>query len=244
MNSTPNDPSWLDFTSTLDPMAKAAARAARARTRKLRRRLAWGCGILVVLAIVAGALALAGVTFSGLVSHPTDNGPYSDSLTTTATGWAQDEGCGEQNGAYHVAPLNTHTGVTCFAPAGRYSNLDEQVTAQQVAGAGDGYYGLAFRVVDLSEEYIFAVSNDGNAFVGKVAQNNDTRISPIWTYHAFSGYPQTLRVVAHGSTITCYIDGTQVGTLTDNSYTVGTVGLFVGSGGLDVAFTNFSVKNA
>lgn len=227
----------------VDPAVKAAARAARARKRKLRRRLAWGCGILAVLAVVAGVLALAGFTAGGLFSHPTDNGPYSDSLSTTATGWAQTEGCGEQNSAYHVAPLNTHTGVSCFAPTGRYGDLDEQVTALRVAGPTNGYYGLVFRAADASDSYVFAVTDTGDAFVGKVAQGTLTRLSPLWSYHAFSGYAATLRVVAKGSTITCYVGSVQVGTLTDTSYSTGAVGLFAGSGGLDVAFTNFSVKS-
>ena len=245
MNSVPNHPDPFDLTATLDPAAKAAARAARARKRKLRRHLAWTGGILAFVVAVGGVLALGAITGGAFVFHASNNSNYSDSLTTNADGWPQQDGCAELSGAYHVTPIDTRLGLTCFAPAGRFSGLDEQVTAQQIAGPSEGLYGLAFRAMDAANEYLFAATDSGSAFVAKVVQDQFAPITPIWHYAPEgSGQAHTLRVVAHGSSITCYVDGTQVGTLTDNSYSVGAVGLFAGSGGLDIAFTNFAVKNA
>ncbi len=52
------------------------------------------------------------------------------------------------------------------------------------------------------------------------------------------------RAVARGSTFTCFVDGKQVGTITDTHSSRGLVGLSVVDPGVDVAFTNFSVAQA
>jgi hypothetical protein len=229
----------------LSPEDKATARAVRARKRKWRRRLAWGGGILAFLAAIAVVIVLAGITGGGFISRPSNNTPYSDSLTTNAAGWPQTNGCGERDGAYHIAPINTQAGESCFAPTGRYGGLDESVTTEQFEGSIHGYFGLVFRAVDGGDEYVFNVSSSGTAFVTKIAGGEVAPPSAVWSYTPGGAGPTiTLRVVAQGSKFTCYVNGTQVGMLTDGSYTNGAVGLFVGSGGLDIAFTNFSIGAA
>ena len=241
----PNPDPFSTSPPLVDAAAKAAARAARARKRKWRRRLAWTGGILALLLAVGVVLSLGGITGGKFVFNASNADPYSDSLATNASGWPQQNGCGERDGAYHISPTNTQFAQMCFAPAGRYSDLDEEVTATQTSGPAEGEFGLVFRLVDSGDGYIFIATGDGRAFLAKIASGQITPISDAWPYSADAyGQPRTLRVVAQGAIITCYINGARVGTLTDSTYANGGVGLMAGSGGVDVAFTDFSVKSA
>lgn len=236
---------FTPVSASLDAESKAAARATRARKRRWRRRLAWGGGILALLLAVGVVLSLGAITGGKFVFNASNASPYSDSLATNASGWPQRNGCGERGGAYHISPSNTQFAQLCFAPAGRYSDLDEEVTATQIAGPAEGEFGLVFRLVDSGDGYIFIVTSDGTAFLAKITSGQITPVSGAWSYAADSfGQPRTLRVVAQGAIITCYVNGTRVGTLTDSTYANGGVGLMAGSGGVDVAFTDFSVKSA
>src|SRR5262249_18546242 len=138
-NSSFSGPDPLAPGSVLvDAAAKAAARAARARRRKWRHRLAWGGGILALLLAVGAVLSLGAITGGNFIFNASNANPYSDSLVTNASGWPQQNGCGERDGAYHISPGNTQFAQLCFAPAGRYSDLDEEVTATQTAGPAEG----------------------------------------------------------------------------------------------------------
>jgi hypothetical protein len=178
-----------------------------------------------------------------LIPHGVQN--FTDPLTLNSEGWPSRGACTFHDGAYHIAPINNGDGVTCFSPAGGYSDFDLQVTAQVVSGSPDVGYGLAFRGVDSGDEYIFEVTTAGAARVDLVSVGTITPLSPVWTLPSGPlglGASHLLRVVARGNTFTCFVDNTQVGSLSDNRYSHGEVGLAVSSSNIDVAFTAFSVS--
>jgi hypothetical protein len=220
--------------------------AARAR-RRLRRRLTWAGGILAWLAVVVVAVLIYTTSLGSVsrIAHGIPN--FTDPLTSNANGWPNHGACTFHDDAYHIVPINLSEGVTCYSPAGGYQDLDLRVTAELVSGPLDGFYGLAFRAIDGGDTYVFAVSGDGYAAVDINMTGTISQLSPTWTIPAGPlgrGTPHDLRVVARGSAITCFVDGAQVGTISDTRYTRGLVGLSVVTPGIDVAFTNFAVSPA
>jgi hypothetical protein len=233
----------------LSPEERAAARTRRRR----RRRLTWiGLGVAWVAAVVA-VLAIFMVTLGhfSLLSHGVQH--FTDPLANDAQGWPNQGACTFHDGAYHFAPVNNGEGVTCFSPAGGYANFDLRVTAQVVSGSPDAGYGLVFRgadggneyIADGGDQYIFAVTTSGLAQMDVVIHARISPLSPVWTVPGGLlglNTPHQLRVVAHGDTFTCFVDNAQVGTLTNNRYSHGLVGLSVTTSDIDVAFTNFDVS--
>jgi hypothetical protein len=233
--------------SPLDQADRRAARAARARKRRLRR-IGWttlGIGVwLALLGSVFFAIWLTGMHVLTGAAGPTS---YSNSLAGQPEGWAEATGCTGQDDAYHLAPYGG-SGVVCFAPAGRHANVLVQVTAHLSSGATTGAYGLVFRAADTGDAYLFGINNAGQAFVAELINGTVTQLSDVWPYTSASGtttgqasLSHVLTVEAKGSTITCSVDGVQVGSIVDSRYSVGAVGLYADPG-LDVAFTDFSVK--
>jgi hypothetical protein len=241
-----------------DVSSDPAARRRRRRMRRIRTAL-WAAGgvCLVILACAFWAFEIQGLR--GAANSGQQR--YSANLSGAATGWVNSGGCGMRDGAYHIAPLGSSGGLSCFAPEGGYRDLDLQVTARVVVPSADGMYGLVFRAPDTADGYLFALDDSTSvAFVGVVSTGEISQLSPLWriaspdaagTGHAIkatpttttasAGSPHTLEVRAQGGTLNCYVDGTLVGTLSDTRYTQGDVGLYGTAGGHDVAFTDFSV---
>lgn len=225
----------------LSPEERAAARARRRR----RRRLTWiGLGVAWVAAVVAAVLIYTNtIGHFSLISQGVQH--FTDPLISNARGWPNRDACTFHDGAYHIAPVNNGEGVTCFSPAGGYTNFDLHVTAQVVSGSPDAGYGLAFRAADGGDEYEFEVTTNGLARMDVVILARITPLSPVWTVPGGPlglNTPHQLRVVARGDTFTCFVDNAQVGTLTDNRYSHGLVGLSVTTLDIDVAFTDFAVS--
>jgi hypothetical protein len=234
-------------TPVVDEAERAARRAARARKRRLQR-IGWiGLGIGVWIGLIVGVLYAAELTGMHALTEPAPPSTYSNPLTGQPAGWGENDGCSAGGDAYHVAPPG-NSGLTCFAPAGRYTSVFVQVTAQLSSGSASGWYGVAFRQADLGDAYIFAINASGQASVLLISNGTVSQLSDTWAYAtrpnmtiASPTNQHELAVEAKGSTITCSVDGTQVGTLNDAHYAVGAVGLYADPV-VDAAFTNFSVK--
>lgn len=227
-------------------LAPEERRARRAQRRRRRRLIAVGAvvGGLVVLAAGVGGIALLISGESGLGHSGTQ--AYSASLSGSADGWANDDVCGFRQGAYHVAPLPTKFAVTCIAPAGAYRDFDASVTAAVASGTPEQPYGLAFRTVDLGNGYVFEITDGGTAQAVVIKNSVVGPPLEVWAFPAgvsrVPGARHTLTVRAHGSTITCLIDGAQAGTLSDATFARGALGVHAGAPGMDVVFSDFSVE--
>lgn len=104
-------------------------------------------------------------------------------------------------------------------------------TAQLLSGGG---YGIMFRLTPSGSSYAgYSFQLDegyGNKFVLRKYSANGTEIStPIAVSNPPAGFdfyaPHKVTLSVVGNTYTAYIDGTQVMTATDNSYTSGGAGL-------------------
>ncbi len=174
--------------------------------------------------------------------------PYSVDLTYVEAGWSNDgDVCTFKVDGYHLTPKGAGKGISCFAPAGDFTNFNAQATAWLVSRPTSTDYGLDFRVSDdlTVGGYIFEVTPDGRAWIALLQNGTISQLSPIWRFPAGVSTDtythHTLRVEPRGSTLTCFVDGKQVGSYTDSRFTAGRLGLFVGQSGADVAFTAFSV---
>ncbi|MCL2732129.1 MAG: glycoside hydrolase family 78 protein [Actinomycetia bacterium] len=105
--------------------------------------------------------------------------------------------------------------------------LDTDFTVKYAAA------GVVFRAKDASDYYMWQIntaSSPGKVMLrphvnlgGRFTTLKEVDLSPVLT-PANAGDRHHLRIVADGSTITTWIDGTQVDTLTDTSLTSGTIG--------------------
>ena len=113
---------------------------------------------------------------------------------------------------------------------------------------------MIFRVNDETDDfYSFQVSGDGYVWIGRYQQGGVEAAEPIiedWRFPSDAvnqGVDQTntLRVQAEGQNMIFFVNGTEVGRVSDASFANGDIGLMVrtlGLGGVNVEFDNFSVK--
>lgn len=124
-------------------------------------------------------------------------------------------------------------------PVGIYDNFGVEIEATPDPSSSVEY-GIAFRynaVGDIPDEYVFGLvvrsKEDSYYYMGKenggrlaqptlVPVRTSTRIEPNWSKNR-------LAVLADGPTLSLYINGARVKTITDRSLTSGEVGVFVGS---------------
>jgi hypothetical protein len=205
--------------------------------------------LVVVIAAGVGTLIALGHSiagFPGLAQGPAYAYSFKDSLDgTSPSGWSVGESCYFKGGAYHVNPVKADSSEFCVSPAESLSDFDLQVTASQAAGALDEPYGLGFRHEEAGSYYVFLLQSDGTALFLKHLDGKWIQVAHAWdspTFHKGLNAQNTMRVVAHESTFTFYVNGVLLGQVTDTTYIRGAVGLVSGDTGVDAVFTNFEVK--
>lgn len=170
-----------------------------------------------------------------------------------ATGSSDDVTGEVVNGVYDLFVSATNglfwtTGGESFAD-GIY-----EVEATQMEGPVNNGYGMLFRVNnDTNDFYLLEVSGDGYVWIGRCADScneAEALVEGGWFQSTAvkQGVGQTnfLRVVAEGPSMAFYVNGVEVGRISDAGGAVplpaGDIGLFVetlGEGGVGVAFDNF-----
>jgi hypothetical protein len=128
-----------------------------------------------------------------------------------------------------------------------------EVEATQIDGPLDNGYGMLFRVDDENDDfYLFEISGDGYVWIGRYLNGGDDEITPIVSNSWFEStavsaglnVTNTLRVEAESANLIFYVNGQEVGRVTDDTFSQGDIGLMVrtlGAGGVRVQFDNFSV---
>ncbi|HEV2238984.1 MAG TPA: family 16 glycoside hydrolase [Ktedonobacterales bacterium] len=195
-------------------------------------------------ATATGATATATTAQGTATATPSGFFDFTDPLTSNVYGWAENGYCSFHDGAYHVTG-----GYVCYAPAEQFSDFDMHVTVEDASGTLNSGYGLVFRATDAKNYYAFVVAALGAAWVIKYVNGQPYYITPYWTPPTFTfvpghGHHATLRLVAHGSSFTCYVNGVEAGTVNDSTFTRGKVGLISGGDDLDAVFSNFEVAGA
>lgn len=174
-----------------------------------------------------------------------------DSAGDWATGGDGDVNGAVTGGVYDLY-VSADTGIFWTTGGQEFGDGIYEVEATQVEGPLNNGFGMLFRVDnDNGDFYVFEVSGDGYVWIGSCYDNcNQVEALVEGGWFASSavnqGLNQTnfLRVETSGPVMTFYVNGIEVGRVSDPSLTSGDIGLFVetlGEPGVRVEFDNFIV---
>lgn len=127
-------------------------------------------------------------------------------------------------------------------------NVHLQVQATRIAGPEDNRFGLICRYQDENNYYAFLVSSDGYYAVVKLLQGQTFVLGSETMQHDGGLLPpgptHILEAVCQGQQLTLRVDGLELASVTDSSFTRGDVGLIAGAfseAGVDILYDNFQV---
>jgi hypothetical protein len=222
--------------------------------KKSRTGCIVGCvvALVLVLALVGGGVALlatrGGLTIGGAtVGGNTNTGPgggsiiYQDALNgSTKAQWANDSNCFFGSGGYHI-----NAAFICYAPADKVGDAVTTVSVSQTSGPITYPYGLVIRRVSKGNYYEFLIDANGKWLFDKVVNGTTTDIVKFTADKSIkTGLNQsnTISVQAKGSHFVFSVNGTQVGTADDSTFTSGETGLS-GTDTIEVVYTNLIISN-
>jgi hypothetical protein len=195
-----------------------------------------------------------------IVPSPVPQVLFQDDFSNNNSGWAsvvQDYKITDYaEGAYRMWVDRTQFDVWSIAYQYFEGDVSVEVEATKVGGPDVNDFGVICRYQedetgdeDLFWFYFFIISSDGNATIAKVDGSTQTYLSnsgnmeyspAIHTGNATN----RIRADCIGSTLTLYVNGQQVMSVVDTSYSGGDVGLIAGTfdeGGVDILFDDFVV---
>jgi hypothetical protein len=169
---------------------------------------------------------------------PAETVVYSNALTTASEGWNTGSNCGFKSDGYHI-----NGSFICYAPTNPVGDGTITVTAKQLSGPTDSAYGIVFRRASKGNYYAFEVDGGGHwifykTINGTASTINDFKLDPAIKTGLNAG--NVLQVHASGTSFAFSVNGTQVGSATDTTFSSGLVGLD-GNTGLDVVYSNIKV---
>jgi len=175
---------------------------------------------------------------------------FQDDFSKTNSGWDRsdwDDGQTDYgNGVYRI--LIKIPSYDAWANPGQYFEGDVRVEADatKVSGEDDNDMGLICRYSGTPESpsyYYFIISSDGYAVIGKVTDGTSVYISSDQMEPSAAIQQGTtsnhLRADCIGNNLTLYVNGQQVASATDASFTGGDVGLVAGTFNIPTAEINF-----
>ncbi|KUG27564.1 hypothetical protein ASZ90_002598 [hydrocarbon metagenome] len=187
------------------------------------------------------------------INGSSGGGGFNEQFTGTLGNWTQYSGTWTIGGGYaSVAGSSSETWATMGYNKGAFSNMDYSVRMRRMASQYNAN-AIFIRGVPTPLDatntwysgYYFAYSNNGRYQVGYYANGGAfTSFSGWVTSGAIKPYDwNILRIRASGTTLTFFLNGTQVYQVTDNTFSSGVVGIgrYDSTGGtLDVDYATLS----
>ena len=179
---------------------------------------------------------------------------FQDDFSNTSSGWDQAHNesysTDYENSGYRINVLPAS--YSAFAnPSQSFKNdVRIEVDATKIGGPDDNAFGVICRYQDLDNYYFLYISSDGYVGIGIDNAGSKSIISSsdgnmVSDSNINQGVATNhLRADCIGNTLTLYVNGTQVATATDGTFTGGDVGLSARTfsvGGTDIKFDNFFV---
>jgi len=202
--------------------------------------------------LILTVLALA--SLACLTSSPKQQGDvlFSDDFSKTSSGWDKisDElyVTDYLDGVYRI--LVNDTASYAWANPGNqsFTNVHIEVDATKAGGPDDNDFGIICRSTDINHFYFAVISSDGYFGILKMQGTESSILGREFLEPSDliiqGGATNRIRFDCVDSTLTLYINGTQVDQQTDSEYTEGNVGLIAGTYeeiGTDMRFDNFFV---
>jgi hypothetical protein len=164
-----------------------------------------------------------------------------DPLTSNTNGWANDADkshCFFQDNSYYV-----RDNYVCYTPTANIADEAISVQVKQVAGSALYPYGIVFRREGPVTWYEFDIDSNGKWAIFKAANG---AVTPLVNFTANAAIKRglnmtnTLMVQFKGARFTFFINGTQVGTAQDATFSYGGSGLSAGAD-VEAAFNNLLI---
>ncbi|KAA3643390.1 MAG: hypothetical protein DWQ07_23035 [Chloroflexi bacterium] len=211
-------------------------------------------GLAILLASVACGLGdVTGLIGGGGASGP-EGSVYYDDFSSTSSGWAQYDDFDGINdyadGTYRILVNDTEYFSWSIIDE-TFSDASIEVQVVGMGGPFDAEAGIICRYVDDNNFYLMTITADGFYAISKFVNNEFTALTGNGDYAESSLINQgnssnALRADCVGSTLSLYVNGTLVDSVTDSSLTSGDVGLVAGTftePGSDIIFDDFTVYN-
>lgn len=177
---------------------------------------------------------------------------FQDDFSNTDSGWnrvrdASGNITDYENGGYHI--LNNQPISHVWANPGlKFSDVHVEVDITKTGGPDDNYFGVICRYKDGGNFYILAISSDGYYGIVKVQDGSLSLLGSIQMQPSEAiqqgNAANHLSAECKGEKLSLAVNGQQLFSVEDGTFTSGDVGLEVTtrqSGGVDVLFTHFSV---
>lgn len=184
------------------------------------------------LLIAAFACSVGNITGGSNQSAGEGEIIFQDDFSDTSTGWEigdyQGGSVGYGDGFYRVTSVEESG--TMWGLAGRnFTDVDVTVDATQVSGPGNDNngYGIGCRLQSNDDGYYLRISGDGYYSISKTVDGEFQYLVDWDTSGKINqgNATNTIRIVCQGNTLTLYVNGSQLATTTDSSYTAGDVTL-------------------
>ena len=198
-------------------------------------------------------LGLAILACGGGTTPPSDpNIQFQDDFSNTGSGWDQVQVEGEgmtdyENGYYRIQVLTDNTDVWAN-PGLNFTDVRVEVDATKAGGPDDNDFGVICRYQSETDFYFFMISSDGYYGIGKVQGGEQTLIGQEMLLASdkinLGATTNHLTAECRGSTLTLSVNGSQLVSVSDTTFTSGDVGLLAGTYGevgTDIHFDNFVV---
>lgn len=204
--------------------------------------------IFPVLILVLASLAC----FSTGSPTPSSNILFSDGFSNTSKKWDQvtdsTRTTDYYNNSYRIVVNQTNSDSWANPASESFTDTRIEVDATKNSGPDDNDFGIICRYSGVDKFYYGVISSDGYSSImkmtsdgGKSIGNENMLQSDKITLGASTNH---IRFDCIGSTLTLYVNGTQIDQQNDADNTTGNVGLIAGTfttAGTDILFDNFFV---
>lgn len=197
---------------------------------------------VAVLALIGSRASVPTSTSTGTqaTSTPAEQVLFQDALTSSShnDSWPNDGNCSFASDGYHVKGA-----YLCYAPATDVSDGTITVQVAQVSGDTSQDYGIVFRRASRGNYYVFGIMSSGKWDFYKGVNNTASNIIDPTVNSAIKtglNAKNTLKVTMSGSHFTFFVNGVQVGTADDSSFTSGKSGI-AGADNIDAVFTDYKI---
>lgn len=179
---------------------------------------------------------------------------FQDDFSDSNSGWDQSQNdsyfTDYVNGGYRIYIIPENYSAFANPYQSFQNNVRVEVDATKVGGPDDNAFGVQCRYQDVDNFYFFYISSDGyvgiginNAGTKSIISNPDGNLVSDANIRQGAA-TNHIRVDCIGSSLTMYVNGVQIASATDSTFSGGDIGLMARSysvGGTDILFTNFFV---